>query len=746
MTCTNFPSAGLVIGVTTHQVGEIIYLWSGVVWEAIAPPLELANDLSVAYEFPTVAAMTASTIVFPVDKALTTSFYNTNIKTNWLVEASANPNKWSLALAGGVFAVLNEAVNDIRHFGGVDDFNGAIGENIKPILDFLIPLRPITIKLPRSEGGTGVYFYDGVPSATSVDYSGLVIDSDDGVELATTGTTNGELWRKGVKYNREIKSHVIGGNYNLYSSPNQYKKPSEQFSKLTHSDGNISKILPLDFTSSDLRSYELSAWPIGTLNPITPDSATAADLDLGTTPAASFKMAGFPVVAGDMVQAHIATGPIRPCLFVETDLGYVIVQQAPGAGSFEVQKYEGGVNTSFNVIDKIFNQDEYRFINASMAILVYNNHSFGVVVNNVVVKRIETTGGIQIAGWGAGFDNANLTINRPSAFHNKKSIGIKQLRIVGVGDSTSADTLPPSQYQYMKQYLAGSCGAQVFELNNIAVGGQTSAQQLTALLATDISSMDYCCIQVGINDVQTSVSPLTYLANVEAMIDYCETENVQAIIGLPTSWYSQTDAQLYGQDGQAVANSTNAPPYRDVLMHGLGLRGDVLMNTSVLEDEGAVLAEWLSIPDADPIVQDNIHPTAYGQMVMGMSYAKAIIGHLNDFSFDNKGVFMPKYWFNSGIGASQSPLMKINNGQVTTEWFYTRDGATINNGDTIATLPERFRPAKSFFVAAINTTANPDILSAIPMGQIQIKDSGDIKAYNVDPAAVFISFNASWSI
>ena len=35
MTCTNFPSAGLVIGVTTHQVGEIIYLWSGAVWEAI---------------------------------------------------------------------------------------------------------------------------------------------------------------------------------------------------------------------------------------------------------------------------------------------------------------------------------------------------------------------------------------------------------------------------------------------------------------------------------------------------------------------------------------------------------------------------------------------------------------------------------------------------------------------------------------------------------------------------------------
>ena len=70
MTCTNFPSTGLVIGVTTHQVGEIIYLWSGVVWEAIAPPLDLANDLSQAYDFPTVAAMTGSTTVFPEGKLI----------------------------------------------------------------------------------------------------------------------------------------------------------------------------------------------------------------------------------------------------------------------------------------------------------------------------------------------------------------------------------------------------------------------------------------------------------------------------------------------------------------------------------------------------------------------------------------------------------------------------------------------------------------------------------------------------
>ena len=70
MTCTNFPSAGLVIGVTTHQVGEIIYLWSGVVWEAIINSSGSGGELSQAYTFPTVAAYKASTIVFPIGKII----------------------------------------------------------------------------------------------------------------------------------------------------------------------------------------------------------------------------------------------------------------------------------------------------------------------------------------------------------------------------------------------------------------------------------------------------------------------------------------------------------------------------------------------------------------------------------------------------------------------------------------------------------------------------------------------------
>ena len=71
MTCTNFPSAGLVIGVTTHQVGEIIYLWSGVVWEAISVSIGTEDDVSVASEFLSLNAITTSSDDLPVGKMVT---------------------------------------------------------------------------------------------------------------------------------------------------------------------------------------------------------------------------------------------------------------------------------------------------------------------------------------------------------------------------------------------------------------------------------------------------------------------------------------------------------------------------------------------------------------------------------------------------------------------------------------------------------------------------------------------------
>lgn len=682
---------------------------------------------------------------FNDDQTLTALSYATEVVTVWQVVAVEPVGSWYVSLVGGKWAKLIEVDGDIRRYGGADDWDGASGTNNKAAIDYLISKRPVTINLPKTRNGTGVYLYDGAVSSSSTDYSGVNLELDDGVTLHSTGLTNGEFWRKGVKYNREFKSKVADARYNLYSSPHQYSRPSEQFSRMTAKDGAINEVRLIDFSAAYVRPYELSAWPVGTLNTIAPVSATKPDIDLGTIPVASFKMAGVPVGVGDFIQANLAPGTVRPCVFVETDGGYVIVQQPPGSNSFQVVYSSGSL---FDFDDDVFQQDEYRFDRAALGIIVYDLYSFGVCVNGVVIKRVDTTpvGGIQLAGWGAGFDSGNLDISRPSAFYNKKTIGIKPLKIVGIGDSTSAETLPPSQYQYLTQYLSGSCGAQVYEMKNLAAAGSTSSAQLAALQAENIENFDYCCIQIGINDVQTGVPSLTLLANIEAMIDECETYNVVPIIGLHTQWYLRADAQIYGQDGQNTGNSILAPQYRNAVMHGLADRGGVLMNTSVLEDEGAVLAQLLSKPSLDPIMQDNIHPTAHAQMAMGMSYAKAIIGHLTGLLADKKGVPMPDYWFNSGIGATVQPAMYHDEGRVETAFFFSRDGVTINDGDVIANIPERFRPLRTLTVPCFATTASSEVLTASPNGQLQIHEDGRVLAFNIDNTSTFVTFNASWAV
>ena len=72
MSCTDFPSTGLIPNVTTHTVGNITYIWTGIAWESQVnvPAGELVNDLSQAYIFETVADYQASTIVFPVGKTI----------------------------------------------------------------------------------------------------------------------------------------------------------------------------------------------------------------------------------------------------------------------------------------------------------------------------------------------------------------------------------------------------------------------------------------------------------------------------------------------------------------------------------------------------------------------------------------------------------------------------------------------------------------------------------------------------
>tara|TARA_R110000772_G_scaffold268735_1_gene398399 strand:+ start:5058 stop:6962 length:1905 start_codon:yes stop_codon:yes gene_type:complete len=71
MACTNFPSTDLVIDVTEHVVGDVVYIYKGNdIWESDGPPIDLINDLSQAFEFDTSVLMVDSFTVYPNKKRI----------------------------------------------------------------------------------------------------------------------------------------------------------------------------------------------------------------------------------------------------------------------------------------------------------------------------------------------------------------------------------------------------------------------------------------------------------------------------------------------------------------------------------------------------------------------------------------------------------------------------------------------------------------------------------------------------
>lgn len=733
-------SAGLVPSGNPDKVGQSQYL------DALLKLTRGTTDLLflTVQDMQNGTAANGATVSFNDDQTLTALFYSTSIVTEWQVVASEPVGTWYVPLAGGKWAKLLEVDGDIRRYGGADDWDGASGTNNKPAVDYLYGKAPLTVRLPKTPEGTGVYLYDG--ANTISDASGVSVHADEGVSVTLTSGTISPLWLKGLKVNREVKSERQDLRFNNYMGPNAYSRPSEQSRMASASVGGVYRPEKIDLTTA--RNWTLTSWPNGSLTPATPVSSTDVDISWGALPALNFYLSSVPVAVGDHITAHVNQDVDLAALLVETDSGWVIINSASDSGGMQVTEKIGAANsTQWSFTESVLAQQSYSMNRAALGIIIFGTQSFGVTVNGVLLRRIDTDGHIISAGWGAGFENSgsSLTISRASFFKDKKTVGMKPLRIVGIGDSTSDDALAPSQYEYLQRYLAGACGAQVLELNNLAVAGQTSAQQLAILQATNIDNFDYCCIQIGVNDVQGGVPSLTYAANVEAMIDYCVAANVTPIVGLPTGYYLRSDAQLFGQDGQNTANANNVGVYRDVLLQVLADKGGVYVNPSVVEDEGAVLASLLGT-DLDPVVSDNIHPTAYGQMVMGYSFAKSILGHAT--GSDRRGglVQSPKDWWSGAVGTTTTPYYTAKGSLIAWSWFISTDGVTVNDGDQIGTLPPRFRPERDLYVSAVNTSAGSDTPTANPNALLRFSADGSVRAYNVDPAAVFVSFSATYEV
>ena len=153
----------------------------------------LINDLSQAYEFATVTAMTSSTITFPLGKPLKV----TDIDSTYIVTAGSSTNIGSPDLVNTGFAKLQETDGNVLRYGALDatlDNGTIINAAIADVNRFLIPkgsiIRATNVALLDFTHGIirgNLKMIDNAPDNSSILINDDVVNGNKNCVLDFTG-------------------------------------------------------------------------------------------------------------------------------------------------------------------------------------------------------------------------------------------------------------------------------------------------------------------------------------------------------------------------------------------------------------------------------------------------------------------------------------------------------------------------------------------------------------------------------
>ncbi|MFV0625200.1 SGNH/GDSL hydrolase family protein [Sphingomonas sp. ac-8] len=679
------------------------------------------------------------------------------------VEADASATDSHVTTAGGVKLYVQPGPRgyDARAFGARDDWDGAAGTNNFAVFEKMARLRPVVIVLPRSRNGTGVYMLDGTTAIA--DATGILLEHDPDVSLWIEGGIP-LTFIKGIRSNADLRinygSRGLGVQHSLI--PAMGRRITELGRPGSALAGQLQVPLRLDF--ADAAHFRLSGWPNGAFAAAVPTSIASDLVQWGTPPADSFVATVFHVVPGDFIQAKVADlTSYLPAICVLTDTGWLLIRQSQTADRATIlcmQRAGTASAVETSTANPVAAQTTYRFGKAALGIAIFDQRSFGLVLNGTVIRRYQTSSNIQRAGWAGGFGAAgNFAISAPLLFKNKKTFGLPLLRVGGSGDSCADPTVVrQSQFDFARQLIGGVGGCQIEMLTNLAHSGDTSAAQLARLQALNLSGAGYHCwwIDIGRNDIQTGVPVPTYVANVLAMVAYLRAAGVEPLVALPGMFYSQPDAQAYGQDGGATARSDQGAPYRLALMQALADQR-VYCNLASFENMGAVVASLLTMkasPWGDPGLVDNIHPGLWYSLCMGYGWAlttSAFFTHAmeHDFQGGPLATPLPADYFTGSLGGTSTPRYVVEDRLLHLSYYLSVNGAALPDGTKVGTLPRRLRPRADVIGQLANVSAGLTPVAAVSTTSAPfwiIGSDGAVKVYGVAGNPTFLGISASWKI
>lgn len=712
--------------------------------EGLYPTWIEDNGSGVAYSYPQGMVVNHSGEDWYSNEAANQEEPGTGLKWTIYTTALASLQKPSTSIINevitGVFRDLQSRSLDtlsILDFGGKDDDDGSLTttNNLMAFASYFAYLNSVgggKMYLPKTV--TGGYFINGDDPTPAT--SPIEIVADEGVYIriiSSGGTTNSPLANNNVKSNRQILKIQQNFGFSNYTQQNTGALASSNLSNITQGQGVYSEPRTLvgnNFVVIDLADPSNTITPITTVSDSISFSGTGKDI-------AAVKAAR----VGDETFALISN-PTAGIFFagVLTANGHSYYSQNSGTQAVMLVDSTAGLSPLVTGVQyTLMNQQRDLFNNSLLSVRIISSRKYSVLCNGLVIGTYNTRSNITGAMFGTSQINGTTSVSQFSSVITNSKGGSKPLRIVALGDSISDNDVQYSPYRLMSSILQ-SQGLQLAELNNLSKAGELAGQQYVRLQTIGVG-YDYCLVQIGVNDIQGSTSFASFSQTIIDICTYAKSVGMTPIVGIPTQFYSLAEANANGQTGgQNTANNQIGYTYRALLIRAVASVGG-LINLQSIKNQGALTASWLSANvtgvQTDSMLVDNIHPTPYAAMMLGLGWSESVLGALHRLDDSESQPFesVPTNWMRNGFGVTSRPTIKVF--KLAGKVHF--DGATSPEGNPFMQLPKHLRPTE-VKVKAVTCFA----ASGLPSGvaSLYIGVDGNCYGFNIPALTVSLSLDA----
>ena len=568
---------------------------------------------------------------------------------------------------------------DIRDFGGIGD--GATDNAAAAALAKAAVGAGGSIAFP-GVAGTNYKFASGVDFssynlivAPGVIFSGAIdITKDMHVDRTTK-----------VAFN-----NGAGRSYDIYESSDFGRHAAERIPILSEADVDTSSYIGLDCTTLTPLSFSTAG---DAFTADVPTSVTADKVSYTLTNVATWRGLFKAITGGEELNAKFAAAG-NVAAVIRTDAGYEMISSLYSGGALTRSVKATGVAVASATAPGVSLSANLHYApaNSVWSIRIYDARTYSILFNGVEVTAPMTTAGdIREAGFACQYQAAAPTaayVSYWSRARREIAGGKPSLKALLIGDSRTADDygkiLP-----YLRDYLDGACGLRADILNNYAVSGATAADQLATLTSLGVpAGTNLAVVDIGTNDINQGVALATTLANVQSILT--ALAGIPTVVCIPYLYYPPSIGVATGfTNGHYETGSE----FRAALIKLAVANGaKVLDFTQVL---GPILPSYLANPSVlDPILQDNLHPTAFARKRIAFAMARAMLGAYKvRMSPEVDRQLLPNIWQNgwSSYAGNYARYSVSRDRRVNMNGII--QAGTITAGTVMGTLPKNLWPS-----------------------------------------------------